>query len=401
MGGGMTKYFDFNDPLLQADRFEYYRHFRETDPVHRTPYGYWMLFRYDDAETLLKASSSSSNFPANENWAKARGGPTSPVIKASGKWMLMQDHGDHKRLRRVIGKLFTPRMIDKMRARVPQIVDALMARIDDTREVDLMGTLAFPVPITVVSEIIGIPEPDREMFRTWSEPVGHVIDRSISPQRLIAMNKAEPKIRAYIVEMMRRVRAQEPDETMISVMTHAAENFTEDEIAANVGLLYNAGHETTANLIGNGMLALLRQPEAMQQLRDDPSLMGTAIEELSRFDPSARFACRILTEDLEVGGTVIPAGEAVFVAFDAVGRDPDRYPDPDRLDLSRTGIKSLAFSAGPHHCMGKTLASVEAGTLFRMLLDRYRKIELADDDPPYQEHFNLHMLARLPLHLTR
>ena len=397
----MTQYFDFNDPGLRTARFEYYRRFRETDPVHRTPHGYWMLFRYDDAEAMLKSASSSSNFPANENWAKARGGPTSPVIKASGKWMLMQDDDAHKRLRRVIGKLFTPRVIDRMRGRVPEVVEALLGRIDDTREVDLMSTLAFPVPITVVSELIGIPEPDREMFRTWSEPVGHVIDREVSPRRLIAMNKAEPRIRAYIVEMMRQAREREPDETMISVMTHAAERFTEEEIAANVGLLYNAGHETTANLIGNGMLALLRQPEAMRQLREDPSLMGTAIEELSRFDPSARFACRILTEDLTLSGTTIPAGEAVFVAFDAVGRDPERYPDPDRLDLARTGVKSLAFSAGPHHCMGKTLATVEAGTLFGMLLDRYSKIELLDDDPPYQEHFNLRMLARLRLGLTR
>ncbi|TDP92890.1 cytochrome P450 [Labedaea rhizosphaerae] len=397
----MTKYFDFNDPELRADRFEYYRRFRETDPVHKTPHGYWMLFRYDDAETLLKHSGSSSNFPANENWAKARGGPTSPVIKASGKWMLMQDHEAHKRLRRVIGKLFTPRMIDKMRARVPDIVETLMSGIDDSREVDLMSTLAFPVPITVVSELIGIPEADREVFRTWSEPVGHVIDRTISPQRLIAMNKAEPRIRAYIVERMNEARHAEPVETMISMMTHAAEDFTEDETAANVGLLYNAGHETTANLIGNGMLALLRQPAAMRRLREEPSLMGTAIEELSRFDPSARFACRILTEDLTLGEKTIPAGEAVFVAFDAVGRDPERYPDPDQLDLGRTGVKSLAFSAGPHHCMGKMLAMVEAGTLFRMLLDRYRKIELVDDNPPYQEHFNLNMLAKLPLRLTR
>ncbi|MGX7825864.1 cytochrome P450 [Actinokineospora sp. 24-640] len=397
----MTTYFDFDDPMLRADRFEYYRRFRETDPVHRTPHGYWMLFRYDDAETLLKAAGASSNFPANANWAKARGGPTSPVIKASGKWLLMQDDNAHKRLRRVIAKLFTPRVIERMRERVPQIVDALLARVDDTGEVDLMSTVAFPLPITVVSELIGIPEADRESLRVWSEALGHVIDRSITPQRLIAMNKAEPKIRAYVTEKTRSVRASEPDDTMISLMTHSEAGFTDEEIAANVGLVFNAGHETTANLIGNGMLALLRDPEAMRQLREDPSLMTTAVEELSRFDPSARFACRILTEDLEVGGTLIPSGEAVFVAFDSVGRDPQRYRDPDRLDLARTGVRSLAFSAGPHHCVGKMLASVEAGTLFRTLLERYPKIELATDDPPYHEHFNLRMLANLPLRLSR
>ncbi len=400
MGGGVTKHFDFEDPLLRADRFGYYRRFRETDPVHKTPHGYWMLFRYDDAEALLKASASSSNFPVNANWAKARGGPTSPVIKASGKWLLMQDGEAHKRLRRVIGKLFTPRMIDRMRTRVPLIIDELLDRADDRHEVDLMSALAFPLPIAVVSELIGVPDADRELLRVWSEAMGHVIDRTITPQRLIAMNKAEPKIRAYVVEKMRQAREREPDDTMISLMTHSPAGFTEEEVAANVGLVYNAGHETTANLIGNGMLALLRDPAALARLRAEPALTASAVEELSRFEPSARFACRILTEDLALGGKVIPAGEAVFVAFDAAGRDPERYTDPDRLDLARGDVRSLAFSAGPHHCIGKMLATVEAGTLFRALLDRYPKIDLVEE-PRYHDHFNLRMLQRLPLRLSR
>ncbi|MFC4852867.1 cytochrome P450 [Actinophytocola glycyrrhizae] len=398
----MSEHFDFGDPGLRADRFAYYRRFRETDPVHRTPHGYWMLFRYEDAEALLKSPAASSDFPANPNWARARGGPTSPVVRAASKWLLMQDGPAHRRLRRVVGKLFTPKVIERMRTRVPEIVDRLLAGVDDAREVDLMSTLAFPVPIAVVSELIGVPEPDREALRVWSESMGHVIDRTVTPRRLIAMNKAEPRIRAYTAGMLADVdTVTGPEDNLVSLMARSDAGFTEEEIAANVGLVYNAGHETTANLIGNGMLALLRDPGALDALRADPSLMNTAVEELSRFDPSARFACRVLTDDVEIGGKEIPAGEAVFVAFDAVGRDPERYPDPDRLDLRRTGVRSLAFSAGPHHCIGKMLAQVEAGGVFGTLLARYPKIELAVDEPRYREHFNLRMLEELPLRLSR
>jgi len=394
----MTAYFDFTNPLLETHRFEYYKGFQENDPVHWTPYGYWVLFRYADAELLLRTPSVSSNFPANPNWAAARGGATSPAVKAAGKWMLMQDGADHRRLRRGIGKIFTPRMIDKMRVRVPEIVDELLDGIRDGDEIELMSTLALPLPITVVSELIGIPEQDRSMFRVLTEPIGQLIDRAVSPDRLIAMNKAEPKSRAYVFKLIERARCEEPTDTLVSVMTHEGE-YTDEEIASNVGLLYNAGHETTANLIGNGMTALLEQPDAMRALRDDPSLMPTAVEELSRFYPSARFAARILTEDLKIRDTVIPAGDAVFVAFDAVGRDPEAYPDPHRLDLGRTGVKSLAFSAGPHHCMGKALGLLEAGALFGEMLRRFGTVELARETPSYQHHFNLRALADLPIRL--
>jgi cytochrome P450 len=395
----MTAYFDFTNPLLETHRFEYYKRFQENDPVHWTPYGYWVLFRYDDAETLLRTSSASSNFPGNANWVSARGGAGSPAVKAASKWMLMQDGAEHRRLRRGIGKVFTPRMTDKMRSRVPEIVNDLLDPLGDGAEIELLSTLALPLPITVVSELIGVPEEDRARFRELTEPIGQLIDRSVSPDRLIAMNRAEPKSRAYVFGLVEQARRQEPTDTLVSIMAHDGA-YTDEEIASNVGLLYNAGHETTANLIGNGMTALLEQPEAMQALREDPSLMPTAVEELSRFYPSARFAARILTEDLKIRDTVIPAGDAVFVAFDAIGRDPERYPDPHRLDLARTGVKSLAFSAGPHHCLGKALGLLEAGGLFGELLRRFGTIELAREKA-YQPHFNLRALAELWIRLAK
>ncbi|MDI5965478.1 cytochrome P450 [Streptomyces sp. SL13] len=396
----MTEYFDFTSPLLETHRVEYYGNFQKNDPIHWTPYGYWVLFRYDDAHTLLRTPGVSSNFPANPNWAAARGGPSSPAVKSAHQWMLMQDGAAHRRLRGSVGKLFSPRMLELMRTRIPQIVSGLLDEIGDAGEIDLMSSIALPLPTTVVSELLGVPEQDREMFRSVTEPIGQLIDRVVSPERLIAMNKAEPKARAYVYRLIEKARQGEPDNTLASVMVRADDDFTDDEIAANTALLYNAGYETTSNLIGNGMLALLQQPDAMRALRDDPSLIPTGVEELSRFYPSARFVARILTEDLKIRETVIPAGECVFVAFDAVGRDPERYPDPHRLDMARTGVKSLAFSAGPHHCMGKALGLLEVSSLLTELFRRYRSIELAGP-PKYHGHFNLRALTELPLRLRK
>lgn len=394
----MTEYFDFTSPMLETNRVEYYGNFQKNDPVHWTPYGYWVLFRYEDAQTLLRTPGISSNFPANPNWAAARGGPSSPAVKSAHKWMLMQDGPAHRRLRGSVGKLFAPRMLELMRTRIPQIVDGLLDAIGDGGEVDMMRNIALPLPTTVVSELLGVPEEDRDMFRSVTEPIGQLIDRSVSPERLIAMNKAEPKARAYVYKLIEKARQEEPKDTLVSVMLRSDDNFTDEEIAANTALLYNAGYETTSNLIANGMLALLQQPDAMRALRDDPSLMGTGVEELSRFYPSARFVARVLTEDLKIRDTVIPAGECVFVAFDAVGRDPETYPEPHRLDMGRTGVKSLAFSAGPHHCMGKALGLLEVSSLFGEMLRRFSSIELAAP-PKYNSHFNLRALAELPLRL--
>jgi cytochrome P450 len=317
--------------------------------------------------------------------------------------MLMQDGAAHRRLRSSVGKLFAPRMLELMRAHIPEIVGRLLDDLDalgDGGEVDMMASLALPLPTTVVSELLGVPEEDRDFFRSVTEPIGQLIDRSVSPDRLIAMNKAEPKARAYVYELIEKARQEEPKDTLVSVMLRSDDDFTDEEIAANTALLYNAGYETTSNLIGNGMRALLEQPEAMRALRDDPSLLATGVEELSRFYPSARYVARILSEDLKIRDTVIPAGECVFVAFDSVGRDPEVYHDPHRLDLARTGVKSLAFSAGPHHCMGKALGLLEVSVLFGEMFRRYGTIEPAGT-PRFNPHFNLRAMAELPLRLGR
>ncbi|MCP3771130.1 cytochrome P450 [Streptomyces sp. MAR25Y5] len=397
----MSALYDLNDPALAADRFGYYRRLRETDPVHRTPLGYWVLTRYDDVAALLRSPHSSSAFPREPGWAMTRGGPTCPVMRSVDKWLLLQDGADHRRLRRLIARVFTPRFIDRLRPRIVEIVDGLLDAMGDG-EVDLIRDLALPMPVAVVGELLGIPVEDRARCRDWTDKVGYVLDPDVSPSRRIAMNKAEPEFRRYLLGLMASRRGADPEHDLLSVLMRAedGEQLTEDEIVANILLIFNAGHETTVNLIGNGMLALLRQPEALEALRADPSLMPTAVDELSRFDPPVTLATRIATADLEIGGRTVPKGAHVMGLLDAAGRDPERYPDPDRLDLARTEPKTLAFSAGPHFCLGAVLGRLEAATVFSRLLERYAKIELVREDLPVNKHFNLHGLLELPLRLT-
>ncbi|GLZ36498.1 cytochrome P450 [Actinokineospora sp. NBRC 105648] len=399
----MTALFDLNDPALAADRFGYYRRLRETEPVHRSPFGYWVLSRYDDVDALLRAPGASSNFPADPGWAMIRGGPTCPVVKSTSKWMLMQDGLAHRRMRRLIARVFTPRNIDRMRPRIAEVVGRLIDDMGDG-EVDLISDLALPMPILVVGELLGIPEQDRAKCRDWTDKVGYVIDPGVTPARRIAMNKAEPEFRAYLLDLMAQRRGNDPEHDLLSVLMSPdadGEQLTDEEIVANILLIFNAGHETTVNLIANGMLALLQQPAALRALRADPGLMGTAVEELSRFDPPVQLAARIVTADTRIGDKVIPAGDTVIVLFDAAGRDPDRYPDPDRLDLARTEPKSLAFSSGPHYCVGAVLGKLEASTVFAELLRRYSDIELASQDLRWHSHFNLRGLTELRLNLKR
>ncbi|OSC61006.1 hypothetical protein B5180_36565 [Streptomyces sp. BF-3] len=399
---GMSVLYDPNDPALAADRFAYYKRLREADPVHEIASGYWLLTRYDDVEALLRSPHSSSAFPKDPGWAMSRGGPTCPAMRSVSKWLLLQDGAEHRRLRKLIARVFTPRYIDRLRPRIGEIVDDLLDSMGEG-EVDLIRDLALPMPVTVVGELLGIPVEDRARCRDWTDKVGYILDPDVTPRRRIAMNKAEPEFRAYLLDLMASRRGADPDNDLLSVLMTAEgnEQLTEEEVVANILLIFNAGHETTVNLIGNGMLALLQQPEALEALRADPGLMTTAVDELSRFDPPVTLSSRIAIAEMEFGGKVIPPGSHVIGFLDAAGRDPERYRDPDRLDLGRTEPKTLAFSAGPHFCLGAVLGRLEAATVFSKLLERYSKIELLREDLPVNKHFNLHGLLELPLRLSR
>jgi cytochrome P450 len=398
---GVHLLFDPRDPAMRADPYPCYHRLRRADPVHRSPFGYWVLSRHQDVDTILRDSRGRSDFPHDEAWARHRGGPQSAIVASTSQWMMMCDGAAHRRLRALVGQVFTARAVQGLRPRIAAVIDGLIGQVDEG-EVDLVRDLALPLPIMVIGELLGIPRADRGQCRAWTDSIGHVIDPIVTPDMQAAMNLAATEFSAYLAEQV-RLRRADPGPDLLSAMARmedSGERLTDDEIIANVLLLFNAGHETTVNLIGNAMLALLRHPDQLALLREHPELMSQAVEELIRYDSPVQVGARIMAADVSLGQTTIPAGAKVMLIYGAANRDPGRYADPDRLELRRTGVRSLAFGGGPHFCVGAPLARLETGMVLTALLERYRSIELAAGELSWRANFNLRGLNELPLKMS-
>lgn len=393
--------FDPRDPGMRADPYPYYHRLRKTDPIHRSPFGYWVLSRHQDVDVIMRDSRSRSDFPHDEAWARHRGGPEGAIVRSTMQWMMMTDGAAHRRLRTLMGQVFTARAVQRLHPHIAAVIDGLIDQIGEG-EVDLVQDFALPLPIMVIGELLGIPRADQGQCRAWTDWIGHVIDPIVTPDMQAAMNQAAAEFSVYLAGQVRLRRAN-PGRDLLSSLVAMGDNgdrLTDDEIVANVLLLFNAGHETTVNMIGNGMLALLKHPDQMALLRENPDSLSQAVEELIRYDSPVQISARIMAADLPLGETTIPAGSKVMLIYGAANRDPARYTDPDRLDLTRTGVKSLAFGGGPHFCMGAPLARLEIGMAFTALLERYQSIELAAGELSWRPNFNLRGLNELPLKLS-
>ena len=310
----------------------------------------------------------------------------------------------HTRLRLLVNKAFTPRTVEELapfiRAFVDKALDAAAAR----GRMELMADLAFPLPATVIAEMLGVPPEDRDRFKQWSDDstaAAANLPSNLSPEVVRKSIAGMEELQNYFRGIIAQRRA-EPRDDLISALVKAQEEedrLSEQELLANSVLLLNAGHETTTNLIGNGTLALLRHPDQMRRLRDDPSLLPSGVEELLRYDSPVQFTTRILKADLELGGKVLRAGQAVLLLLGAANRDPEQFPDPDRLDVGRPDNKHLAFGHGPHFCLGAPLARLEGRILFEALLRRTPGMRLDGPPPRYRQNFNLRGLEALPVSL--
>ncbi|WP_410641686.1 cytochrome P450 [Amycolatopsis sp. lyj-346] len=398
----MTTLFDPRDPAVRLDPYPVYRRLRETDPVHRSDFGFWVLSRYADVDAVLRAPGVSSEFYRSRSWAGRRGGPDSPLVTSVRSWMLMLDGPAHRRIRAVIGKVFTRAAVDRLRPRVAAETNRLLDAVGEGTT-DLIASLALPLPVTVTCDLLGLPTENRDRFRSWTEQISRVIDPAITVEDAAELNRAETEFREYVTGELDRRRA-EPRDDILSLLAHAESDgvrLTDHEIIANVLFLFVAGHETTVNLIGNGLLALLRHPDELDRLRADPGLIPGAMDELTRYDAPVQIVSRLLDEQVTLDDAVLPAGSKAMLLFGAACRDPRRYPDPDRLDVTRPPVKNLAFSGGPHYCLGAALGKMEAATVFRELLARYRSIELvAEEQLRWRPNVSFRGLERLPLSLN-
>jgi len=382
---------DFFAPEVRADPWPFYARLREADPVHRRPDGDWILTRYADCQGVLADPRCSSN-PAHES----RPSEGSPARQAGSNLLLFLDPPDHTRLRRLVSKAFTPRRVEELRPRIAELVDALLDEVDGEPTFNVLEALAFPLPVIVICELMGVPAEDRDSLKEWSTAASRLLDPDVEGETLELGLLAGMGLAGYFDALFEERRRQ-PQDDLVSGLVAAEEEgdrLSADELRAITVLLFIAGHETTMNLIGNGTYALLQHPDQLALVRDDPEMARSAIEELLRYDGPVHVTARVPTEDIDVGGTPIAAGERMVVALGAANRDPAQYPDPDRLDVTREDNRHLTFSHGIHFCLGASLARVEGQVAIPRLLQRFPDLALAAE-PSYREHLVLRGLTEL------
>ncbi|OLC16101.1 MAG: hypothetical protein AUH29_06210 [Candidatus Rokubacteria bacterium 13_1_40CM_69_27] len=381
-------------PEVVADPYPTYHRLRAEDPVHLSPTGVWFLTRYDDAAMILRDPRFGKR--GYQQLLTARFGR-----EGLGRSMLFQDPPDHTRLRTLVSKAFTPRVIEGMRGHIQQIVDRLLDDVKGKGTMDVVADLAYPLPVNVICEMVGVPAGDRERFGQWSHDIARSLDAIAFPDPEIVerANRAEDGLNDYFHELVAE-RRRAPRGDLLSALIAAEEagdRLSTEELFATGILLFIAGHETTVNLIGNGTLALLRHPDQMRRLREDPSLIASAVEELLRYDSPVQRTGRIVYEDVVIDGKTIPKGSLTVGLLGAANRDPAHFPDPDRLDITRGATHHLAFGWGIHFCLGAPLARLEGQIAIGTLLRRLPRLALAAEHLEWRETSTLRGLQRLPV----
>ena len=323
-----------------------------------------------------------------------------PLTDAYSLWFLFQDPPDHTRLRGLVSKAFTPRAVENMRDKIEAVVEQLLDAQRGQATFDLMGSVAYQVPVLVICELLGVPESDRDRFSEWSAALAKGLDILAvpDPEQVRRGNEAAAGLTEYFRQLIESRRKQPSDDllTALIVAEEAGDRLTEEELLATCVLLFFAGHETTVNLIGNGTLALMRNPDQMDRLRQMPGLMGGAVEELLRYDSPVQRSGRVALEDLELNGRFYQKGWRVNMLIGAANRDPAQFAEPDRLDVTRANASQhMSFASGIHYCVGAPLARLEAQLAIAAILRRYSDLRLAEERPPYRPTFVLRGLSRL------
>ena len=352
----------------------------------------WLVTGYEQARAALSDPRLTKRIPGWEP-------PPDSVYFALNGHMLNRDPPDHERLRRLVNKAFTARRVEWLRPRITAITSELIEAMSTQQEVDLLAAFAFPLPITVICELVGIPVADRDDFRKWTATI-------ISDTAPPAVFEADATAMVSYFTALLAVKRQTPADDLLSALITARDEedrLQENELLAMLFLLLVAGHETTVNLIASGMLALLLNPAEFGRLRADPALLGGAVEELLRYVSPVNLATyRVTAEPVEIGGARIGAGEPVVIALSSADRDPSRYPAPDRLDLGRDSSGHLAFGHGIHYCLGAPLARLEAEIAFSGLLARFGSMQLAvpAETLRWRPSTLIHGLEGLPVRLS-
>ena len=397
----------FTEGFLE-DPFPVYRRFLSEGSIHHLDWGggrnFWTVFGYSDVLSVLKDPALSARrmkallLPIPED-ERAQFGELARVM---GQWLLFMDAPEHSRLRKLMNKGFAPAAIELLRPQVEAIVDRMLEPMRRASEAELMHAIAHPLPVRIIAELLGIPDTLQSQLVAWSDAIAIF---SGNPQRTVEQTRAAQDailgLTAYFREIVAKRRLNKGSD-LISLLLDIEEDgevLTEDELYAQCVMLLFAGHETTRNLIGNGMHSLLQRPREMEKLRDNPDLIRSGVEELLRFDSPIQYLSRIVKEDTKLLGMELHAGDSVMTMIGAANRDPTRFEDPDVLNLSRSNNAHIAFGAGPHFCIGNQLARLEGQVSILRMAQQFPNMRLAAETPTHAPNFSFRGFKSLPVAL--
>jgi cytochrome P450 len=395
--------YDLQSAAFFADPYDTYARMRRDDPVYHDPAtGIWFLTRYRELCTL----GTDPRF-SNERVGQFFTG-VSPelsdqvevVRRFFSDWLIFVDPPQHTRLRRLTARAFSPKSIAALRDYTQTVVDTALDRMAGAGKADLIADLGLPVPAQVIANMLGVPAEDVEQFKSWTEDVLRVPAWVGDPDDNVRIAyRAVGNLEQYFRDLIAR-RRRSPADDILGMLIRADEDgqlLTEQELVSTCALLLIAGHETTTNLIGTGMIALLRRPPELARLRADPDLIESAVEELLRYDGPVTSIARLATEDVDLGGRLVPAGHVAMGMLGAANRDPEAFDEPDRLDIGRRDIRHVSFSYGRHLCPGAALARLEARIALSCLVARFPRLELATDELDWIKSLAIRGVTSLPV----
>ncbi|HEV3096664.1 MAG TPA: cytochrome P450 [Candidatus Dormibacteraeota bacterium] len=388
------------DPAVLADPYPLYHRLRAEDPVHWDPFLHaWVVTSYADVVTVFQRFSADRSYTPEQLQALGMAA-LSPIARVMVQQMLFMDPPAHTRIRGLAAKAFTPRRVEQLRTHIQEIVDDLLDAVEAKGSLEVIADLAYPLPAIVTAELLGVPPTDRDQLKAWSEDFAEMLGNfQHNPDRFTRVLRSLEEMLAYFRDAVRRER-EHPGDGLIHALTTAeidGDRFTDDEVVANTIVTMVGGQETTTNLIGNGMLALLRHPDQLDRLRADLTLIPSAVEELLRYESPSQHTARLAPHDVELGGKLIRTRQAVIAVMGAANRDPARFPDPDRLDIGRADNRHLAFGWASHFCFGAPLARIEGQVAFEKLIARFPHLRPAPGPVTWRHNLGLRGLTTLPV----
>ncbi len=385
------------------DRYQVYRQLREASPVRWDPrWSVWVVTGYAECTSALRDDRvSAARVVANPDALPSDlRSQIGPVLTALQRQMLFIDGKDHARLRSLANKAFTPRVVEGMRQRIQSLVDRLLETPARNGEMDLVRDLADPLPVTVIGDLLGVPEADNSRLKGWSDQFAAFLDgSSLTPEAAVNALRSIAEFMSYFRTLTLERRGS-PHADLLQGLVDAeveGDRLSEDELLANCVLLLAAGHETTTNLIANGVLALCNHPDQLAALRSEPALIANAVNELLRFESPVQNTERRAARDMDLGGFSIAADQYMLLILGAANRDPAVFTEPDRLDIRRAGPSHLAFGYGAHFCLGAALARLEGQIALGTMVERFPNLRLMDERPKWKRSLLFRSLNSLPV----